>query len=73
MTSIKKVRGSKAFATEQKIRKLLGEEKPNELIRKATNNLNRIQSMKYGFTPDQVVEKALNMINLLICIIFTDW
>ena len=59
MTSIKKVRGCKAFATEQKIRKLVGEEKPNELIRKATNNLNRIQSMKYGFTPDQVEEKSL--------------
>ena len=67
------VRGSKSFATEQKIRefkqillkskrieKRLGKRiKPNKLIRKATNNLNRIQSVKLGFTPDQVVEKSL--------------
>ena len=27
--------------------------KPNELIRKASNNLNRIQSAKHCFTPNQ--------------------
>ena len=68
-----KVRSSKDFAAEQKIRefkkmlpkskrieKILGKRtKPKELIIKTTNNLNRIQSTKYGFIPDRVEEKSL--------------
>ena len=68
-----KIRGSKAFAAEQKnrefkkillkvktIEKRFGKRiKPNELIRKATDNLHRTQSAKYGFSPDQVEENSL--------------
>ena len=42
----------------KRIEKRLGKRiKPNELIRKALNNLNRMQLTKYGFTPVQVEEK----------------
>ena len=58
-------RGGKAFAVEQKIRKLkkalLRSKrmekfkgkliKPNELIKKATFNLNNTRSTKYGYSP----------------------
>ena len=68
-----KTRGGQAFATEQKIRELkkillkskriekrLGKRlKPNELIKKATNNLNKTRSSKYGFSPNQIEEKSL--------------
>ena len=61
-----KTRGGQAFATEQKIRELkkillkskriekrLGKRfKSNELIKKATNNLNKTRSSKYGFSPN---------------------
>ena len=32
--------------------------KPNDLIKKATFNLNNIQSRKYGFLPEQVEKKV---------------
>ena len=68
-----KTRGGQAFAAEQKIRELkkillkskrvekrLGKRlKPNELIKKATNNLNKTRSSKYGFSPNQIEEKSL--------------
>ena len=68
------LRGGKAFAPEQKIRefkkKLLRSKriekynkkriKPNDLIRKATFNLNNVKSVKYGFSPEQIEEKSLN-------------
>ena len=68
-----KTRGGKVFAAEQKTRELkkillkskriekrLGERlKPNELIKQATNNLNKTRSAKYGFSPNQIEEKSL--------------
>ena len=59
------LRGGKAFAAEQKIRelkktllrskhmeKLEGKQiKPNELIKKATFDLNNTRSAKYGYSP----------------------
>ena len=68
------LRGGKAFAAEQKIRelkKLLLRSKrvqksfskrikPNELIKKATFNLNNTRSAKYGFSPERIEEKSLN-------------
>ena len=67
-----KTRGGKAFAIEQKIRelkKILSKSKriekrsgnklkPNVLIKKVTNNLNKTRPAKYGFTPDQVEKKV---------------
>ena len=68
-----KTRGGKVFVAEQKTRELkkillkskriekrLGERlKPNELIKQATNNLNKTRSAKYGFSPNQIEEKSL--------------
>ena len=34
--------------------------KPNDLIKKATFNLNNVKSVKYGFAPEQIEEKSLN-------------
>ena len=67
------LKGGKAFAGEQKFRELkklllrskrikksLGKRvKPNELIKKATFNLNNTQSAKYGFSSEQIEEKSL--------------
>ena len=67
------LRGGKAFAAEQKIhelKKLLLRSKriekfkgkrikPNELIKKATFNLNNTRSAKYGYSPEQIEEQAL--------------
>ena len=69
-----KVRGGKAFAAEQKIRefkKLLlkmknllksskKKIKPNEVIRKVTNNLNNTKTAKYQIEPEKVEKKALS-------------
>ena len=69
-----KVRGGKAFAAEQKIRefkKLLlmskhykkrDKEKirPNELIKKAVENMNETNSTKYGVSPETVEKKTIN-------------
>ena len=69
-----KVRGSKDFAAEQKIRefkKLLFQTKaldkrlkkriiPKKFIQKATNHLKNIKSVKYGFTPEQMEQKSTN-------------
>ena len=65
------LRGGKALAAEQKmpeLKKLLLRSKriqksfkkrvkPNELIKKATFNLNNIRSPKYGFSPEQIGKK----------------
>ena len=67
------LRCGKAFAAEQKIRELkktllrskrmekFKEKriKPNELIRKATFNSNNTRSAKYGYSPQQLQEQAL--------------
>ena len=43
------------------IKKSLGKQvKPNELIEKATFNLNNTQSAKYGFSPEQIEKKSLD-------------
>ena len=69
-----KLRGGKAFAAEQKIRELkklllrskriqkLQEKrvKSNELIKKATFNLNNIKSPKYRYAPQNVENKSLD-------------
>ena len=34
--------------------------KPNELIKKATFNLNNTRSAKYGYSPQQIEEQALD-------------
>ena len=34
--------------------------KPNELIRKATFNLNNIKSPKYGFAPQEIENESPN-------------
>ena len=66
------VRGGKGFAAEQKIRELkkrisrllaLGKniktkKRPNEVISKATDNMNSIPTSKYGLPPN-IVEKNL--------------
>ena len=68
-------RGGKAFAVEQKIRKLkkalLRSKrmekfkgkliKPNELIKKAAFNLNNTRSTKYGYLCQQIEEQALDL------------
>ena len=67
------LRGGKAFAAEQKIRELektlwkskrmwkfKGKQiKPNELIKKATFNLNNTISANYGYSPQQIEQQAL--------------
>ena len=64
----------KAFAAEQKMRELKktlsrnkrmekfkGKRiKPNELIKKATFNLNNTRSAKYGYSPQQIEEQVLD-------------
>ena len=35
--------------------------KPNELIIKATVNLNNTKSAKYGYSPEQIEEQALDL------------
>ena len=66
-----RVRGGKAFAAEQKIRefkklllkiKLIYKEdkmkiKPNDLIKKATNNMNNTETSKYQIEPERVEKK----------------
>ena len=67
------LRGRKAFAAEQKseFKKILLRSKRiekynkkrmklNDLIKKATFNLNNVKSVKYGFAPEQIEEKSLN-------------
>ena len=68
-----RLRGGKAFAAEQKIRELkkvifktkrrykLKKKKINsrEIIKKAVENLNRINSEKYGLSPDIIEKKSL--------------
>ena len=68
-----RLRGGKAFAAEQKIRELkkvifktkrtykLQKKKNNskEIIKKAVENLNRINSEKYGLPPDIIEKKSL--------------
>ena len=69
-----KVRGGKAFAAEQKIRELkkillkckrvvksTGERiKPNQLIKKAVENMNETASTKYGVSPENVENKTID-------------
>ena len=68
------LRGGKAFAAEQKIhelKKLLLRSKwikklahkrvkPNELIKKATYNVNNTRSAKYVFSPDEIEKESLD-------------
>ena len=68
-----RIRGGKAFATEQKIRefrKLLlkvkalykknkTKFKPNELIKKVTMNMNKTKTAKYQIEPENVEKKSL--------------
>ena len=37
---------------------------PNKFIQRAVDNMNKIASQKYGFSPDFVEEKTLNKDNL---------
>ena len=69
-----KVRGGKAFAAEQKIRELKkillkskrfaksrGERiKPNQLIKKAVENMNETALTKYGVSPENVENKTID-------------
>ena len=69
-----KIRGGKAFAAEQKIRelkKILLQSKryvkrggkrirPNELIKKAVENMNKTNSTKYGVSPESVENKTID-------------
>ena len=69
-----KVRGGEAFAAEQKIRefkKILlrstcfekfqkNRLKPNELIKKAAQNMNETISTKYQLTPETIEKRSLN-------------
>ena len=69
-----KVRGGKAFAAEQKIREfqkiLLRSKrfeklrknriKPNDLIRKAAQNMNETISTKYNLAPETIEKRSLN-------------
>ena len=69
-----KVRGGKAFAAEQKIRQLKkillkskrfvkrgGERvRPNQLIKKAVENMNETISTKYGVSPESVENKTID-------------
>ena len=67
------LRGGKLFVAKQKMREfkisLRSKRmekynkkciKPNDLIKKATFNLNRVKSVIYGFVPEQIEEKSLN-------------
>ena len=69
-----KIRGGKAFAAEQKIRefkkillkskrfeKLKGNRiKPNELIKKAAQNMNETISSKYDMAPEMIEQRSLD-------------
>ena len=69
-----KVRGGKVFAAEQKIRELKkillkskrfvkrgGERiRPNQLIKKAVENMNETASTKYGVSPESVENKTID-------------
>ena len=69
-----KIRGGKAFAAEQKIREfrktLLRSKqfeklrknriKPNDLIRKAAQNMNETISTKYNLAPETIEKRSLN-------------
>ena len=69
-----KVRGGKAFAAEQKIRELKknllkskrfeklrkNRIKPNDLIRKAAQNMNKTISTKYNLAPGTIRKRSLN-------------
>ena len=69
-----KVRGGKAFAVEQKIRKFKkillrskrfekfrkNRTKPNNLIRKAAQNMNETISTKYNLAPETIEKRSLN-------------
>ena len=70
-----KIRGGKAFAAEQNIgefKKLLLKSKrlhkptcsrrlePKKIIQWVVDDMNKIASQKYGFSPDYVEEKPLN-------------
>ena len=75
-----KLRGGKTFAAEQKFRKLKRlllkskrmkkfehkRVKPNELIKKATFNLNNIKSPKYGFAPQEIENKVFKKYMIFI-------
>ena len=68
------LRGGKAFAAEQKIREFRKislrskrfqkmkkkRMKPNELIKKATQNMNETIPTKYGFAPETIEKRSLN-------------
>ena len=67
------LRGGKAFAAEQKIREFKNflqrikqiekkrkRLKPNNLIKKAAENMNNIISMKYGVAPEKTEQKSLD-------------
>ena len=61
------VRGGKAFAAEQKVRELktLGKniglkKRLNEIIAKATDNMNSIPTPKYGVPPENVEKRSLS-------------
>ena len=68
------LRGAKTFAVEQEIRELkklllrsnriakfkAKHIKPDQLIKKATFNLNNTRPAKYGYSPKQIDEKALD-------------
>ena len=70
----RKVSGGKAFAAEQKIRefkKILLRSKrfekfkknrirPNELIKKAAQNMNKTISAKYQLAPETIEKRSLN-------------
>ena len=51
----------KLLLTSKGIAKFKGKRiKPNELIEKATFNLNNTRPGKYGYSPEQIEEKALD-------------
>ena len=50
----------KLLLRSKRIEKFKGKRiKPNELIKKATFNLNNTRSAKYGYSPEQIEEQAL--------------
>ena len=73
-----KIRGGKAFAAEQKIRKFkkillrskrLEKErgkrlKPNDLIEKAAQNMNETTSTKYQLALETIEKRSLTMVNI---------
>ena len=63
------IRDGKAFAAEQKIREMktriskLNAQKlkisPTKIIQNSTLNMNLMKSIKYGFTPEEIVHRSL--------------